>query len=59
MSIIELLNASCSHCHRLEYSQRIFSLLGEFKGNLKDLAIGKTPIRISYWVKLLEICRNR
>lgn len=56
MSIIELLNQSCSHCHRKEYSQRIFTMLGEFKGNLKDLAIGKQPLRISYWVHLLDIC---
>ena len=41
MSIIELLNESCSHCHRKEYWQSVFALLGEFSGNLKDLAIGK------------------
>lgn len=55
MSIINLLNKSCSHCHRKEYSQSIFALLGEFRGHLKDLAIGKQPLRISYWVQHLDI----
>lgn len=55
MAIIGLLNDSCSHCHRKEYSQRIFSMLGEFSGSLKDLAIGKQHIRISYWVQHLDI----
>lgn len=55
MSIIELLNESCSHCHRKEYSQKIFAMLAEFRGHLKNLAIGKKPIRISYWFQHLEI----
>lgn len=55
MSIINLLNKSCSHCHRKEYSQSIFALLGEFRGHLKDLAIGKQQLRISYWVQHLDI----
>lgn len=55
MTIIDILNESCSHCHRKEYAQHIFNLLDEFKGNLKNLAIGKTPIRFSAWVALLDI----
>ena len=55
MTIIDILNKSCSHCHRKEYSQHIFNLLADFKGNLKNLAIGKTPIRFSAWFALLNI----
>jgi hypothetical protein len=34
---------------------KIFSNVKKYTNNLKDLAIGRLPISISYWQKLLKL----
>ncbi len=47
--IVDSLNDLCTFCHRRELRGRIGDELKGYKRNLKNVPIGKRPVKVSHW----------
>lgn len=52
LCLIELLNHCLTHCPRRELMGLIMSVISQCKKHLRNLAIGRRPIKYSRWESL-------